>query len=148
MSIVNCTPHPIDVFKKLDEDDWKFMVRIPPSGFVMRLDSHEQECRGAWGATGVDGELVRIPVVTSQRFKTEIKWPTSEEIPELSDENAVILVSMPVGQFIAELNEDIPYNVGGPDTGPEGVVRDSEGQILGTTRFVWYRAKGTSVGRT
>jgi len=46
---------------------------------------------------------------------------------------------MPVGQTVHDNDEyHPPFEVFGPDTGPDHVVRDDKGQILGTKRFIKY----------
>ena len=83
--------------------------------------------------TGVD-------VVQRATFN-RIEWSGGEEPPE----NAFIIVSMPVGEFLVAHPELSKWYVFGPDTGPAACVRDGAGKIIGTKRLVFY-AKPASVG--
>ena len=117
MKIVNLTPHTVIVHKN------ESFLTYPPFGKTVRLDSEPQF--GIYFGSDVD-------VVSAPTFKSEIQWP---DIPNDVD---AVLVSMPVGQQIQNSAIRYPFHVMGPDTGPESVVRNAEGQITGVKRFVLY----------
>jgi predicted ATP-grasp superfamily ATP-dependent carboligase len=124
-NILNLTPHSICVsFAKNGETGTDL---IPSSGKEVRLASKPQEKLF---------ELDGIQVYSAPQYEQTIEWP---DIP--SDISAVI-VSMPVGQLVAELSKteyNLPFMVLGPDTGPSAVIRDSSGKIIGTTRLICYK---------
>ena len=77
--------------------------------------------------------VLGIPVVPAPLFSDVVGLPSDEEFqPD-------ILVSMPVGEFLRNHPERYGGAVFGPDTGPDGVVRDQRGTILGTTRLLLYK---------
>lgn len=120
MNIVNLTPHPIGLYV-----DGTLHTNFMPYEIQLRLETEEQK---PLESLNVDG--VSIPVVTPPSFKSTIDWPKID--------CDAVLVSMPVGQIVqAHPESPPPYQVFGPDTGPDNVVRDG-GRILGTTRFIRY----------
>ena len=67
------------------------------------------------------------------------------EFPRKDIEGKIdLLVSMPVGNYLRErgmgpmLRESGVWNVYGPNTGPDKVVRNDAGQIVGTTELILY----------
>jgi len=108
MELVNLTPHEI----KIVGEDGEEKMKIPPSGKTARVKTEQQ----------VVGEIEGIPVV-----RTAIG--DVEGLPE-PRENVVYIVSTLVAQAVPH-REDVVA----PDTSPQGVVRDSEGRIVGVKRF-------------
>lgn len=53
-------------------------------------------------------------------------------------EGLILLVSMPVGDRLA-LTGEWPGPVMGPDTGPDGAIRDDKGRIIGTKNLLVYK---------
>ena len=76
--------------------------------------------------TGVD-------VVERATFD-RLEWLGGDEPAD----NKFIIVSMPVGEFLATHPTLCKWYVFGPDTGPDACVRDSVGRIVGTKRLVFY----------
>jgi hypothetical protein len=123
---LNLTPHDIVVV----DDEKNILKTFPKSGRDVRLATSPQ--------TDMPFQTLGVPVVTRQTF-TSLIWP-SDDMPRKS----WLLVSMPVGEFLATHPEQCEHWVFGPDTGPAAVVRDQRGQIVGTKRLVFYAApRGT-----
>lgn len=116
MKVVNLTPHELTVYQ-----DGQVMIRIPASGTVARVKSRAtfvgnvqlDDIYGGW----------TIPIV-----KTE--YGEIENLPD-PQPGTVNIVSILVAQVLQGKRDDVVA----PDTGPESVVRDSEGKILGVRRF-------------
>jgi len=112
---INTTPHEIVLMH--DGVPHHF-----PKDNDMQLRLNEEDMGGLTDVCG-------IPVVAAPRY-TGLSGP-------VPDDDRPILVSQLVGQYIAThgLRSGHVY---GPDTGPGGVVRDADGKIIGTRRFVRY----------
>lgn len=112
-TVINTTPHDMVFYK-----DDKVFKSIPPSKeHQLRMLSKPAVMLCFDGFEG-------YPVSTQPEF-----YEVDGNMP-----NAPILVSMPVGNFLATRRK----NVYGPDTG-KGVVRDpANGAILGTTCLIKY----------
>lgn len=126
---INMTPHPINLFNEKGQMHHKF----ESSGSVMRLESEPQK------KVNIDTVPSDITFVTSQRFKdVYIETATDKKKPfNCSDFfNKILIVSMPVAQWMSSNSKfnNCKMNIVSPDTGL-GVVRGSNGQINGTTRF-------------
>lgn len=79
-----------------------------------------------------------VPVYTPPTYKA------IEGIPKDLIESKtprIIAVSMPVGLYIREHPDTFPENiqVWGPDTSPNGGVRNEKGEIIGTKALIKYR---------
>jgi len=109
MELVNLTPHEI----KIVGEDGKIRLVVPPSGQVARVKTEQQ----------VIGSVNDIPIV-----KTE--FGDVEGLPE-PREGVYYIVATLVAQAMKGKREDVVA----PDTSPQGVVRDSEGKIVGVKRF-------------
>ena len=119
--IVNLTPHSIKLYANSGT-----ITMFPPRGKVIRLQSIEQQSE----SVTINGDSV--PISSPPCFEPVIYWPMMKDCH-------AVLVSMPVGQIIQRNPEfGPPYEVWGPDTGPDHVVRDEDGCILGTTQFIRY----------
>ena len=115
MRLVNLTPHDLDVY---DEAGEKKISTLPRSGEVARVLTQ---------ATKV-GELEvsnghPVPVV-------ETSYGETENLPECQD-GTTYIVSIVVAQAVRGQRDDVVA----PDTGPQSVVRDAKGNILGVRRF-------------
>ncbi len=123
--LTNWTPHDIVVY---DTTGKSIITTYKASGQVARVDVRMQLMLG---------ELhPGILVVEAQDFdKGTLVISSSEE-----DRRAPygVLVSMPVGEFLARHPATYSGPVYGPDTSPAGVIRDDKGQIKGTKRLVCY----------
>ncbi len=118
----NGTPHPISIF--LDGTKW---LDISSHGNI-RLSSE----------TSPEPQAPAPLVNSGIRFVAAPKFNGILGLPEYK-EGIAILVSMPVGDYLARCPELWPGPVLGPDTSPTGVVRDSEGRIIGTKSLVVYK---------
>jgi len=130
--LLNCTPHDIHVYDKdtkytHDQDGETALVTFRKSDYVARIGTREQSHMGEIITEG--GKT--FPVFTPQCF-TDVQG-----LPPCKDGKCVsIIVAMLVGQKLKETGE---YNgdVFGPDTN-HAAVRNTNGQLVGTTRFVRY----------
>jgi hypothetical protein len=109
IDLINLTPHALNIYS---EDGKELLHVIPPSDTVARVGStaHERE--------PING----IPFV-------ETVFGEVEGLPE-SEYGVMYIVSA----FVIQAAED-RRDLVRPDTGPEGVIRDAEGKILGVRRL-------------
>jgi hypothetical protein len=117
MKIVNLTPHAMVLFDAIGVTE---VARIEASGSVARVLTQATEV-GVISINGAD-----IPVV-------ETSYGQVENLPE-SEEDTVFVASILVVSALKALGIN-RYDVVAPDTGPQSVVRDFNGNILGVKRF-------------
>jgi hypothetical protein len=122
-AIINCTPHDCHLY---DKDGTTVIKTFPASGNTVRLKEERGQAPDMTGTA-----IGAYPVVAAPSF-TGV-----EGLPD--DKTGTIIVSMPVGQYIQTHPDLWLGTVVGPDSGNDGAVRD-KGQILGTKRFVIYKA--------
>lgn len=109
-AILNWTPHPIVLIK----DDGTEVV-LPPAGHAPRLAENAEAA----------GALLGVPVVKIVRSGLTAPLPT------VPPGTAVI-----VGEIVADaVAQALGIRVYSPDTGPQSVVRDSDGRIRGVKRL-------------
>ena len=120
VQFLNCTPHDI----VLAEDGCQSKTFAPWSSEVRLLAKPQKE---------LPFQTLGVKVFARQEF---IGVAGLGSIPE----GSYILVSMPVGEFFAKHPELCDHWVFGPDTGPDAVVRNVTGRIVGTKRLVFYAA--------
>jgi hypothetical protein len=108
MGVINLTPHTINIVGA----DGTVAKVYPPSGQQARVSSRA-EVVGA-----VDG----VPIVRTV-------FGELSGLPE-PQEGTLFIVSSVVAQAVAGRDDVVA-----PDTGPESVVRDAEGKIIGVRRF-------------
>jgi len=114
MRLVNLTPHAITIYCVGEK------IEIPSSGIVARV---EQTFAPA-GTISCDGK--EIPLVVAG-------FGEIRDLPEPED-GVLYIVSLVVAQASRERDDLIV-----PDTSPEGVIRDENGRIIGTKRFLKVR---------
>jgi hypothetical protein len=119
MNILNYTPHDINLY---DETGENIIQTFPRTGKQIRLISGHQDMVNIG---------LKFPVVECQTF-------TGIEPFDVPENVHYLLVSMPVGEYYKN-SAHCQYCILGPDTGPQGVVRDDSGRIVGTKRLVLYR---------
>lgn len=126
-NIINCTPHPVNVY---DEKGENLLHSYSKSEYVARCAQEPQTQVGTMKtASGKE-----IPVYSSPKFGDVVGLPICADGKECPD----IIVSMVVGQALQESGQ-WSGAVLGPDTGV-GAVREN-GQIRGTTRLIQYCAR-------
>jgi len=108
VKLVNLTPHEIKIVGENGEE----RLVIPPSGIVARVRTEQTLVRYVNG----------IPIVRTT-------FGDVEGLPE-PQPNTLYIVSSLVAQAVPYRNDVVA-----PDTSPNGVVRDSEGKIIGVKRF-------------
>lgn len=114
MKIRNLTPHEVVVFDPSGERE---LGRVPVCGKVARVQTQVTEL----GKMEIDGHSV--PLV-STKFGEVVDLPPVEE-------GTINIASILVVQAVASQRNDVIA----PDTGPQSVVRDLAGNILGVRRF-------------
>lgn len=141
--IINMTPHDVVVMGKMAH----VLYTIPSSGSIRLTRSQSKksiEC-------AIINESTRSVFQDSfptyspfDEFTVEI---TDERIVDeqslfsqvFSIESSMIIVSMPVADYLIQNNTFPTTGIMIPDTGPESVVRDRNGLIMGVTRFIVYQ---------
>jgi len=113
VQFVNLTPHEVVIFH---EDGKTVKLVIKPSGQVARAVSRRKKV----------GEVNGIPV-----YKNE--FLDIEGLPKPKRETVYIVSSLV--QQVLKIRGIKRKDVISPDTSPEGVVRDKEGNIVGTKGF-------------
>jgi len=128
---INHTPHAVIIFV-LTENKPACSITLPRKEPVLRLANAEQVTLQPIIATA-DGSYA-IPVVTPPCYT------------DLSPEGAAgcgasIVVSTVVAEWLVAHPEAAPQvrEIYVPDTGPQGVVRDDKGVIIGTRRLIKYK---------
>ena len=112
--VINLTPHAVNIIG----EDGSIIASIPPAGKVARVKTVATKT----GTIEVDGRTIDV-VSTS--------YGEVEDLPD-SSPDIVYIVSVLVLQALRGLRDD---DVVCPDTGPESVVRDPKGGIVGVKRF-------------
>jgi len=130
---VNLTPHALSFYS---DDGARVILTVPPApcGPLRLLDDATKDRR--LGPV-LAGEYGAFPAVEAPAFTGIAPAP----LADLLDAHArLILVSMPVGQYLRDHPLLVPSHVAvfGPDSGPDGAVRDASGVILGCKRVVRY----------
>lgn len=109
MKIVNLTPHDVVIF----DDKGEVIKTYPKSGKVARIQD----------SVTIKGDIDGVPVGS-------ITYGDAIDLPKPQD-GVYYIVSLVVRQALPHRKDLIS-----PDTSPAGVVRDDQGRILGTTRFI------------
>lgn len=112
MNLVNLTPHEVVVYDLMGRE---VVLRLLPSGSVARATEQ----------TVQHGDVMGVPVVKT----------TMGDVTGVSHGHGSFIVSALVGQKLADQIKRAVYS---PDTGPESVVRDPQGKILGVRRLRVY----------
>ena len=125
--VINTTPHEIVVWGTGDASD-TVIARFPPARDAqLRMKTTP--------VVKLPPLNDVVPVVSAPAF-VSFDGPVEDML------ESTLIVSMPVGEFIRQ-NHDAPefecMRVYGPDTGPDAVVRNDSGQIVGTGRLVLYK---------
>ena len=131
---INLTPHDINVY----EPDGKTMFCVIPSKGIVRSGTVEQSSMGTlsphWTLdsfrlvdTNADHPAT-IPLVSPQT-PTGVTPESQELLDRYSGCNLIVSL------YAAKVLKDWTHKILVPDTGPDSVVRNPEGQILGVRRF-------------
>ena len=119
--LLNFTPHDIHIYK-----GDKVIARIPRElGQVIRLFQNTPEMKAAVMIGNCE-----VPTIEAPRFTGINLMPPRD---------SSIVVSMLVADFFMRCFPNYCEHIFVPDTGPEGAVRDTNGQIIGTTRLLRYK---------
>src|SRR5690606_9819063 len=109
VKLVNLTPHDVVIYNAKGE----VIKTYPKSGKVARIQDE----------VTIKGDIDGVPVGS-------ITYGEAIDLPEPQD-GVYYIVSLVVRQALPHRKDLIS-----PDTSPAGVVRDEQGRILGTTRFI------------
>lgn len=126
VTFVNLTPHTIKIVTPGFMEGEPLSLEVPPSGEVARVETED----GAAMPFHDSGPFAWIKRLGPPRYGTVIGLP---EWKAPMGGNTVYLVSILVLQALAGKGRTDVY---APDTGPLGVVRDSQGRITATTRLI------------
>lgn len=131
LPLFNFTPHTIDVYEESLIDK---PLSISSAGIIRLVKDQNGDTKKA--AIFQNGAVVReIPVTKATAWVgLEITACNSDLL-----EGSAILVSMPVAEYIVDKGLYPNCTILGPNTGPESVVRDAQGNILGVREFIEYR---------
>lgn len=137
---INLTPHEITIYHE------EGALRIPPSGHVARVIIDNTETTPVTVKNG--SEIINIPAVTRQPKGLDLPPPDKFISNPKGVASVTLLVSAMVGEYIAQhglpaqwldlLREGVVVIVAAPDTGPDSVVRDENGRIIGVRRLVVF----------
>jgi hypothetical protein len=134
-NVSNLTPHAIRVYDHTTDEDEKLAVEFP-SAWCLRAASSKQRDLMHMRAHNTSLLVMSAPSHTGY---------TAEMMKKLQEENAMkrhILVSMVDGHLLCSLiaKGELHFDglILGPDTGPESVVRNDDGDIVGVKRLVMY----------
>lgn len=119
--LINCTPHPLTIHV-----DGR-VIEVPPSGNVVRVTADPQE---ELAPVMIDG--LAIPVISSPLFSAY------SGLPEYVEGVSVVVGAL-AAAYLRDHPDCWPGAVFGPDTGPDGAVRDENGRIIGVRRLVRWR---------
>lgn len=114
--IINLTPHNIVVYNETGET---ILEVFPPSGEIARASEYNDT---------IEMKVNGIPVV-KKSYGNPVNLPVAQK-------GVHFIVSGPVLEGAQERTDLLC-----PDTGPDSVVRDREGNILGVRRFFVYDDK-------
>lgn len=139
--ILNMTPHDISVYRNNNGESCELTLVgfYPKSTRTCRcVPSPVVECDPIQDGT--------VPVILAPSFSSVEGLPGVKEKGVLLPDDGFspdILVSMPVGEILRNEPERYRGAVYGPDTGPDGVIRDDKGAIKGTFRLVLYKPRSS-----
>lgn len=124
LSMKNATPHAINVY---DKDGRDILATIKVSATPIRLIPKAVEIVREIGNIN-NHSIDAIP---------RAGWKGFDDPDGVVLHTGPIIVSMVVADYLKSTGERTD-DVYVPDTGPESVVRNSEGQIIGVRRFIYY----------
>jgi len=132
--VLNLTPHTITIY--LDDE----VVEIEPDGRVVRLE--EEDVSVPPTEVRVGGRKILIPTI-KRNYSLNLK-SLFELVPELSDENCVVIVSIPVFLLLSLVptreRKKIKATVVTIDSS-KGAVRDEKNRVIGTKGFIVLPSK-------
>lgn len=111
LTLVNLTPHPINVHLPNQ------VIEIPPSGKEARVQAVTGTAECLVTTNGI------VPIVKRT-------WGEVEGLPEPQRDTWFIVSSLVLSRVQARTD------CIAPDTGPNSVIRDDEGRIIGVRQFV------------
>ena len=118
MEVINLTPHDVNVVNA----DGNITATYVRSGVVARVTTVKEVC----------GTIARREHDAVGTIIKRVKYGSVENLPEPDGETTYI-VSMVVAQACPGRNDLVC-----PDTAPDAVVRDDNGQIIGVKNFARY----------
>ena len=111
--LVNLTQHDIVVFDQNGNE----VLRVPPSGITARVEQSETQV----------GYINGVPVY-------KVTYGDIQNLPE-PQENTIYIASLLVLQALQAKGIQ-RQDVVAPNTGPNSVVRDQQGRIVGVKSFI------------
>ncbi|MHA1680871.1 MAG: hypothetical protein ACTSUE_07675 [Promethearchaeota archaeon] len=125
---INCMPHKFVLY---DEETTAILQELEPSNLQLRA-----EARASPSSLKYLGKAIvsfAPNYVLSQQSVQDIKQATTN-----SHTTYILLVSMVMGNVLRDHPLGPHIVVLGPDTGPQAVIRDKDGKVIGTTRLIQY----------
>jgi len=126
MNYINATPHSIVLYNEKGDT---ILASYPSVGEIRLVEA--TPCILTYYGVGKSGKHL-IPIVEAPNYYDIV---SDINIADLGVDD-VLIVSMPVSEFLLKMYPDKWFFT--PDTGPNGVVRNSSGQIIGTKRLRLY----------
>lgn len=121
--ILNFCPHDVHLYAK---DGTTLLRTYPKEKTSLRLVNNPS----------IEEEFLGLPTIPRPSYSGVEGLP--DPASYANKPAPTIIVSMVVGESPA-VDRMYPGNIIGPDTSPQGVVRDDKGTITGTKRFVVYK---------
>lgn len=125
-NIINLTPHAIHIY----DEHKKLVATIPASGHVLRVGSKPQRF-----IENIEYEKTVVPIFSPADYTT------CEGIEDIDITGKDLIVSWVCGEGLMKERKDFPHRILNPDTGPDSVVRDEQGKIIGVRRFILMNPK-------
>lgn len=140
---INLTPHSITYYKRNPDQPGNptILATFPSKGSLRLISAPSVERKMLHLLNGDSPDAICCsmpPSPTYEGLDTTTEGYTI--FTNFQGTNAVFIVSMLVGQYLAEHRELIPSgcHVCGPDTGPVNAYRDAKQNIIGTFELVHY----------
>ena len=121
---VNLTPHDVVLFDSIGKEE---LMTFKASGKTLRVDFSESKVSKAIIAGSV------VEVAHAPRAPKSTNW---DDLPDEIRRAPAIIVSAMTADVVWPTMDPVLVFV--PDSGPESVVRDDGGKILGVKRFLLY----------
>ena len=132
--LLNLMPHPIVIFAS--QDGGQILATIPSHGQARLTRALVTQQSPPILLKNGEGGSVEIPI----KYGSSWNGIESDDVDLLKKNRGnVIIVSLPVAEYMCAHQEWAFYTILVPDTGPDGVVRNQSGQICGVTRLIMYQ---------
>lgn len=121
----NCTPHDIHIY---NQEGTTVVLTIPRSDWNIRVQTSTPTPVGTWQG---------VPLV-SQQQPTGFSAEDHAKLQQASRKKHTLIVSFFVATVVKDVMPDYGGMILGPNSGPQSVVRDAQGRILGVRTLECY----------